>query len=98
MDIRFVQRGWAGFIPVGIAGDSPLVQRSTRWRAQKIQMRIASRRRNAEKGASVKSKDGSSKCTQQKAKAHAEAGVDVVLGNRVKSGIQALVKGTLRGR
>ena len=32
--------------------------------------------------------------TQQKKKAYAAAGVDVDLGNRVKSGIQALVKGT----
>ena len=34
------------------------------------------------------------KKTQQKKKAYAAAGVDVDLGNRVKSGIQALVKGT----
>ena len=45
-------------------------------------------------GASMKSKNGSNKGTQQKKKAYAAAGVDVDLGNRVKSGIQALVKGT----
>ncbi len=46
------------------------------------------------KWGSMKSKNGSNKGTQQKKKAYAAAGVDVDLGNRVKSGIQALVKGT----